>query len=506
MRKAKLFLLNTFFITISTFIIKGIYTYFNIYISNKIGTETLGIYQLVMSIYFFAITIATSGINLASTRIISEELALNSNKNIKKAVKTCLLYSLFFSILAAFLLFIFSPIICINYLHNKLSPNTLYILALTLPFISMSASINGYFCAKRKIIKNISSNFIEQFIKISVSIFLINNLFDIASIESACLALAIAELACEICSFTFIFFLYINEEKYHDYLYNKNYFSRIIKIAIPVAITSYIRSGLSSLKQILIPLRLEKFGLSCAYSLSIYGMVNGMAMPIIMFPALIIMSCSNLLIPEFSTFYIQKRNTLIGELTSHIFKITSIFSIGCSAIFMYFADKISLTFYNNLEISYFIKCFSFLVLFIYMDIIIDIILKALDKQVAVMVLNIVDLFISIFFIYFIVPIYGINAYIAIIFISEILNFSISFIQLRKCFKMKFNFKAWIVKPIFCSITSCFFMDTFFYNIDSLFMSILLFTLVYFLLLFLSSCITKKDFTFIFSTNFTKDST
>lgn len=49
--------------------------FFNIYISNIVGTEAVGLYQLIMSIYLFAITIANSGINLATTQIISEQEA-----------------------------------------------------------------------------------------------------------------------------------------------------------------------------------------------------------------------------------------------------------------------------------------------------------------------------------------------------------------------------------------------------------------------------------------------
>lgn len=48
---------------------------FNIFVTNKVGTEGMGIYQLIMSVYGFFITVALSGINLAATRVVSEELA-----------------------------------------------------------------------------------------------------------------------------------------------------------------------------------------------------------------------------------------------------------------------------------------------------------------------------------------------------------------------------------------------------------------------------------------------
>lgn len=42
--------------------------------------KDLGIFELIMSIYTFAITLANSGISLAATRIVSEELDGNGRK------------------------------------------------------------------------------------------------------------------------------------------------------------------------------------------------------------------------------------------------------------------------------------------------------------------------------------------------------------------------------------------------------------------------------------------
>jgi stage V sporulation protein B len=69
-----------------------------------------------------------------------------------------------------------------------------------------------------------------------------------------------------------------------------NYTKRIFKIAIPISITSYIRSGLSTLKQLLIPIGLEKFGMSYDLAFSNYGMIAGMVMPILFLPSILINS------------------------------------------------------------------------------------------------------------------------------------------------------------------------------------------------------------------------
>ena len=94
MKKVQIFLLNGVLLTVVSLLMRTIGLSFNVYISNKIGTEAVGIYQLIMSVYSFAITLACSGIHLAATRIVSEQLAYGFETGIKKAMKKCLFYSL----------------------------------------------------------------------------------------------------------------------------------------------------------------------------------------------------------------------------------------------------------------------------------------------------------------------------------------------------------------------------------------------------------------------------
>ena len=67
----------------------------------------------------------------------------------------------------------------------------------------------------------------------------------------------------------------------------------------------------------------------------------------------------------------------------------------------------------------------------YLDIVIDGILKGRDAQVDVMAVNIIDCIISISFIYFLVPILGFSGYIISIFISEVVDFTLSGYRLLK---------------------------------------------------------------------------
>ena len=89
MKIIKTFILNGLILTLTSLILRCIGMFFNSYISQKIGAEAIGLYGLIMSVYGFGITIALSGINLATTKIIAEEIAIGNIGNIKKVVQKC---------------------------------------------------------------------------------------------------------------------------------------------------------------------------------------------------------------------------------------------------------------------------------------------------------------------------------------------------------------------------------------------------------------------------------
>ena len=434
MKTLKLFIFNTLILLMSSIILQIIGMFFNIYISNTIGEEAVGVFSLVMSVYLFGITLASAGINISATRVVAEELACNNEVGAKKAAKRCIFFSLVFGICASLIFFICSDFIVEKCLHNRISKNVIYLICIALPSISMSSAVNGYFTAVRRVYKNAIAKFFEEFVKIICTAFLLKS-FMPDGIDYACYSLILADVISEVLSFVYLYILYIFdkqkgllESRFRDIdSYNK----RILRITIPVALTSYLRSGLSTLKQLIIPSSLQKSGMNSSNSLIAYGIVNGMAMPIIMFPVILVTSFSGLLVPEFSRFHIEKNYKKIRNISSIVLIGTFIFSIIIAILVFVFANNLCVALYNKIEIAKYLRILSPLIVIMYLDIVIDSILKGLDAQVSVMAINVFDCIVSIGFIYFLVPILGFSGYIISIFISEIINFTLSGYKLLK---------------------------------------------------------------------------
>lgn len=124
----------------------------------------------------------------------------------------------------------------------------------------------------------------------------------------------------------------------------------------------------------------------------------------------------------------------------------------------------------------YIKLLSPLIIVIYLDNIIDNILKGLDNQTGVMFCNIADLLITIFFIIILLPKYGISGYIVVLYISEIFNFIVSLSQLYKTIPFKLNY----ISLLFIPILACIFAYYFSFNIHikNIFLGLLFFLFAY----------------------------
>ena len=159
--KRKKLILNAFILTFATMMIGFVSTSFRVYLSNKIGSEGIGLYQLIMSIHVMTTTLAISGIRVTTTRLIAEELGRSNIKNIKSILRKSILYSLLFSTTTFLLVYNFADIIALKWIGDSRAIIPIKILSCSLPFIGISACFHGYFYGMRKIIKSVSSDIVE---------------------------------------------------------------------------------------------------------------------------------------------------------------------------------------------------------------------------------------------------------------------------------------------------------------------------------------------------------
>ena len=204
-------------------------------------------------------------------------MAFGNDNGIKKSIIKCILVSLSFGIIAGIIFCINSSFIVKVCFHNKVRNSIVYLIAVALPMIAISSSISGYFTAVRRVYKNVIANFLEYVAKVIITFFFLKKYLPTGSIEKICFALILGDVLSEVFSCTLNIFALIFDLNNHignTYKDRNSFLYRIFRILLPVAITSYIRSGLSTIKHLLIPNSLEKNGLNCEEALAKYRNYN----------------------------------------------------------------------------------------------------------------------------------------------------------------------------------------------------------------------------------------
>ncbi len=497
-----MFVVNAALLTLTSLIMQSVSMAFNIYISKKVGAEGIGLFTLIMSVNGLCVTFATSGVHLASVRLVSEALGQNSPKQVRAAMSRCIIYALLFSVATSLCVQISAEYIGNVWLADVRTVRCIRILALSLPFISVSSAMAGYFSAVRRVAKSASMQIFDEIVTITmVSIGL--KLLIPKGTEFACIAIIGGTCIAEMLSFLYMLIMYITDIRHcnpNTGSVSPRLTNQMLSITLPVAFTAYAKSGLSTIKNLLIPYGLKKNGKNSTSALEAYGMLSGMAMPIVMFPQVIIASFSGLLVPEITKSRVMEHYNNIRYIISRVLHVVMLFSIGVCGILIAFAFDFGELIYSNNKVSLYIMLMAPLIPFLYTDSIVDATLNGLDEQVHSMKINLIDSMISICLVWFLLPKMGTYGYILMMYICKLINAALSFIRLIKVTKLKIQLKKWIIKPAVCISVSVL-LTMFLSNILHINEHLNIFTLVfkvsfsasiYFILARITGCIDNYD--------------
>jgi stage V sporulation protein B len=432
MTKKRQFLINGLMLSAVSLLLRAVGVSFNAYLTNRMGDMGTGLYLLVMSVYAPALTLATAGINLATTRLVAEELE-KPRSGLSRAVLTrCLLYALAVSGVVGGLLALLSGIAASSWLSAPEVAPLLRILSVGLPFIALSSVMNGYFSAVRRVSRTAGVQMLEQGVRIGLTVLTLTFLWDGSTLSCLLLTVSTSVLADLFSCLVTAAFCHNDAKRFkrrRSQESESTILPRILAITLPVSLSAFLRSGLVAVEHLLIPKGLRKSGVSFEAAMASYGVLTGMAMPIIFFPASFLYSFTGLLIPELAEAKELGRREEIAGIAERVVRVVLIYGIGAAGILLAFAEPLGAAIYRNAEAALYIRVMAPLIPVMYLDTAVDSILKGLGEQVYTMRVNIIDAFISVIAVWLLVPRLGLNGYIAVIFISEMINFSFSFVRM-----------------------------------------------------------------------------
>lgn len=456
MTKRKFFIQGTILTAVSLFL-RVTNIGYRSFLSQKIGAEGMGLYQLIFSIFMLAVTLSTSGISLAVTRMVSGAIIAGKRNSIRSIVSKCFAFCLTLSLTISLIFFLFAEIAAEILLGNAAAANCLRILAVGLPFMSVCTCLKGYFLAVDESVSSALSDAMEQILTIVVTVILFWY-FAPQSIELACLAAMISSTVGEMTSFTCGWIAYrrsLRRNTPKEKVKGKGVLHGMTHIALPCTLSSAARSLLNTGENLLIPKQLQKFGLNYSASMAQYGLLQGMTMPMLFFPSSFLFSFASLLIPKISKEREQNHKKAVAHITGKAISSAIVFGLFFAAIFITFGESWGTAFYNNNEAGIYLRVLAPIVPLIYLDVVVDNLLKGMDEQLHSMKFNVADSLIRVILVICLMRFFGMESYIGILFFSTIFNASLSLGRLIKVTKVKIYPVSQILLPILAAVLSVF---------------------------------------------------
>lgn len=506
--RTRRFFLNAITLTLAALIMRAVSVIFNVYISNKAGSEAMGLFSLLGSIYAFSITLAVAGINLGVTRLVSDALAKNDPRGARRSAAISLTVCTLTGIIAGVLLFSLSRYLGEVVLGDARAIRPLRLLSLTLTPIAICSCLSGYFTAVRRVKVNAAFGIVAQFVKIGATVLLLSFFVDLGT-EQACLCLVAGGAIAEFFSLAVTFILYLIDKRKLSHTQpceateHGGLTRKLLSITLPVTFSACIRSALSMFQHILIPKGIHKSGKSWSAALSSYGALHGMALPLLLFPSAFITAFSGLLIPEISECCAQADSARLERTAYRTLSLSLFFSIGVAGIMLFYSQELGIAIYNSEETALYIRVLAPLIPVMYIDSAVDAILKGSGHQVYSMNINIIDTLTACIFALTLIPKMGIWGYVISIFATEIMNTTLSLIKMLSVTHMRPRPLLQVGLPVLCIIGATNLSrlilgalpNIFSPNVTLIF-GIVLSVAVYLLLLTLTKTVTKEEKEFL----------
>ncbi len=417
-----------------------------IYMSNILGAEGMGLFQLASPVYSLIILTLTSGVSISVSGMTAQERARGRNANALRVCKTAFVVLLVAGAVCGILLAVFGKTIAEEILNDGRAYYSLIMLAPCIPIVASASAIKGYFYGSSHVTPTALSQIAEQIVRIAVIFFVANRIAG-SNLAYACAIATTSAAFGEMANLIVVGIAFRREKsKEAPTLTRKAAAKTILKYSMPISLNRLAISFMGMVETVLLPMRFIAGGLDYKSGIETLGRISGMAMPLIAFPTLITSSVATTLVPAISE-AISVKNYKLANL-----RISRCLNMGFLLGFIFFGLYFSLgdfageLLYPGQGVGVILAQLSYCCIFMYVEQIMAGIINGLGKQGLSLATSTVGYLITIGFIWFGVPQMGIRAYILGSILSMAATVFLNLCIVIKTTGLAVNLRDWILKP------------------------------------------------------------
>lgn len=443
--KTKRFLRDTAVLGAAALLVRFTSILSNRLITARIGAAGMGLCGLVMSVGAFAATVSTAGVGFAVSRLVPEAEARGDRAAARAICRTAIILATVIGLVTGGLLCVLAPQIGCHLLGDARTVPALYAFGASLPFMSVSSALSGYFLAIRRSKRSGVIRVSEQILRMLLCLLLLSLTAD-RGLTYACLAVVCSSSIAEgvSCLFLTISYFLVPRERLNAPKYPSRRAACILATtAFPILLSSLIRSGLSSVEHLLIPRALLASGADYNAALASYGTLTGMAIPITLLPMAIFSSAASLLVPECA----EIGRGAVKNLASRALSATLGIGILLGTLLLLISEALGHLTGLGEPLTDYLRLLAPVLPLMLVDHVTDAILRGIGEQVYSMWVNIADSLLSIFLVLLLIPALGARGYVAVILIAECFNLTLSLGRLIRTTGLSIDLSRALVPPL-----------------------------------------------------------
>ncbi len=397
-----------------------------VYLANALGGEGMGLYQLVLAVYSLFVTLATSGVSVASTRLLAEEL--EQSPSTARGMLAKLLAAAFgLGTLAMVGQLALADLAARWWLGDVRAAMAIRAAAFGMPFMAMAAVLRGFFIARRQVWPNIASQLVEQLFRIGVIAAALGS-GRAPDIQRRCAVVMGATAASEIVS-AIVIALFYRAEARRCFGSAKAKApaapaQRIWEILWPVEGGRCLSSALHTAENMLVPACLtacfaaqgRNDGRSAAVAQ--YGSLKGMTLPLINFPFGLLGSLSVLLMPEITQAHIRQDSRRLEQLLNRMLGLTMYFSLLACTVFWVWGRAMTQAIYGSEQAGIYLEILAPAMPLLYLESMVDGAMKGIGEQKAVFRYSVWDSIARIAGVILLTPHLGMWGFLLVILLSS----------------------------------------------------------------------------------------
>lgn len=403
--------------------------FYRIFLSRTIGAEALGIYQLIGPVFSLCFALTASSIQTSISKFVGDAIggckdSLCGEKKARAYLILGLVLSCGLSILTGIFMYFNADWIAVRFLGEARCAPLLVLLTYSLLPCCIHACINGYYYGRKNAFVPSLCQLIEQIARVG-SVWIIFQIttekgIPLTAFHAVC-GLVIGECFGLLVSMSAL----LREKRLprgsytSDSICNSTMTHAFLAMVIPLTINRLSVAFSTSLENLLIPQKLQLYGYTQTDALSIYGILSGMTLSIILFPCVLTNSLSVLLLPAISEARGRSNENQIRRTTKKAIQLGLLLGFAFTILFLLTGDMIGNKLFHNALAGHFICRLAWLCPLMYITSLLNSILHGLGRPKQVLFVNLLACLIRIGMIWFLVPAYGIGAYLWGLLLSQV---------------------------------------------------------------------------------------